>query len=224
MSVIVTAHYAGETFEVEIFRDGIIEFPGRDLQYEMAMAEFAPPGTAAVQLYEMCKKFTVPVTDVICGNLELPENSLVLIVTDYAEHVLHLYEDKYPNDTRPRVVIEATRDFVFGKIDQSTLEKARKSAEVVVREEWSAGAWISEAAARAAAKTASVAMMLPEKVEELVARAARAAAAHSVSDDFASVEWHQAYDAELAWQVRRFVDVMEAIGQGLPWPPLEATP
>lgn len=26
------------------------------------------------------------------------------------------------------------------------------------------------------------------------------------------------------WQVRRFVDCMEAIGQGLPWPPMEATP
>ena len=26
------------------------------------------------------------------------------------------------------------------------------------------------------------------------------------------------------WQVRRFVDCMEAIGQGMPWPPMEATP
>ena len=29
---------------------------------------------------------------------------------------------------------------------------------------------------------------------------------------------------ESNWQLRRFVDVMEALGQGLPWPPLEATP
>jgi len=31
------------------------------------------------------------------------------------------------------------------------------------------------------------------------------------------------YNAESAWQVRRFVDVVEAIGQGLPWPDLGAT-
>ena len=51
MSVIVTANYEGETFEVEVFHDGSIEFPDRDFQYDQAVAEFAPPGPATVQFY-----------------------------------------------------------------------------------------------------------------------------------------------------------------------------
>lgn len=38
MSVIVTANYKDESFEVEIFRDGSLEFPGRDMEREQTLA------------------------------------------------------------------------------------------------------------------------------------------------------------------------------------------
>jgi hypothetical protein len=37
-------------------------------------------------------------------------------------------------------------------------------------------------------------------------------------------KWKVAYDAEVAWQVRRFIDVMTASKRGEKNPPLEATP
>ena len=234
MSAIVTATYKGETLDVEVFHNGHIEFPERDFQYEQAMAEFAPPGPASVQLYELWKKSPV---NVICENLELPENSHVLLAADYAEHVLYIYEDKYPGDLHPRKAIKATRKFTRGEIDLSTLEKAREAAreaawaaEVAARAAAREAAWAAEVAARAAAwavaRAARAAARAAEAAEAAwaAARTAAWAAAYNISSDTDYVEWQQARDAEVAWQVRRFVDVMEAVGQGLPWPPIEATP
>jgi hypothetical protein len=45
-----------------------------------------------------------------------------------------------------------------------------------------------------------------------------------VDIDTDSEEWLQAQAEETAWQIRRFVDVMEALGQGLDWPDMKATP
>jgi hypothetical protein len=56
-----------------------------------------------------------------------------------------------------------------------------------------------------------------------VAEKASVAKAFSVSEDDNSREWQQAHDAESAWQLRRFIDCMEAIGQGKDWPDLGAT-
>ena len=125
MSVIVTANYEGETFEVEIFHDGTIEFPGRDFQYDQACAEFAPTGPSTVRLYELWKEKPY---NVIFQHFDLPENSQSLLVADYAERVLPIFEHKFPDDLRPRAAIESARDFVAGKIDLSTLKEARAAA------------------------------------------------------------------------------------------------
>jgi hypothetical protein len=219
MSVIVTANYRGETFEVEIFRDGDIEFPGRDFQYEQAVAEFSPPGPATVQLYELWKIATLETVDVVCKNLELPENSQALLVADWAEHVLHVHEDEYQNDRRLRAAIEATRNFLAGKIDRASLEKARvATGEASGRSDdgtaWAA--WAVETATLAGAGAADWAYAATAE------RAARAAACN-VSFDSNSQEWRQAHDAEFAWQIRRFVACMEAVGLGKDWPDLGAT-
>src|ERR1035437_414779 len=39
----------------------------------------------------------------------IPKDKIVLVAADFAEHVLHLYESKYPGDDRPRKAIEAAR-------------------------------------------------------------------------------------------------------------------
>ena len=44
----------------------------------------------------------------------------------------------------------------------------------------------------------------------------------SVIED--SENWKITYDLEKSWQLRRFIDVMEALERGEDWPPLEATP
>ena len=61
---------------------------------------------------------------------------------DCAEHVLHIYENDYPEDDRPRKAIEATRKYARKEIDAAAWDAAWDAA-------WAA-AWAARAAARAA--------------------------------------------------------------------------
>jgi len=40
----------------------------------------------------------------------IDKNKLRFVAADFAERVLHIYENKYPNDNRPRKAIEAARN------------------------------------------------------------------------------------------------------------------
>jgi len=215
MSVIVTANYRGETFEVEIFRDGGIDFPDRDFQYEKAVAEFAPPGPTTVQFYEFWKMFPA---EVICENLDLPENSLTRLAADCAEHVLKIFEDRNANDTRPRSAITATRDLLVGKISQKDIGRFLSEAEVAAN---GAIGWEGTLVAEAAMATI-LSMSSSVEARRAMVRAISAAARDGNPDRF-STGWKRSHDAERDWQVRRFVDCMEAIGQGKEWPDLGVT-
>ena len=52
------------------------------------------------------------------------ERALKLFAADCAEHVLHLFEDVFPNDGRPRQAIQAARDFANGKITSAAADAA----------------------------------------------------------------------------------------------------
>jgi hypothetical protein len=43
---------------------------------------------------------------------------------------LHIYEADYPNDNRPRLAIQATRDYADGKIDDAARDAARAARAV----------------------------------------------------------------------------------------------
>jgi len=47
---------------------------------------------------------------------------------DCAEEVLHLYEQKYPDDPRPRQAIEVARRYADGKVTDEDLDAARDAA------------------------------------------------------------------------------------------------
>ena len=53
------------------------------------------------------------------------ERNLRLFAADCAEDVLHLYEDKYPKDDRPRRAIEAARAYARGDIGASAWAAVR---------------------------------------------------------------------------------------------------
>ena len=48
-----------------------------------------------------------------------------LVLADIAESVLHIFEEEYPDDKRPRRTIQAIRDYKAGKISKKELEDAR---------------------------------------------------------------------------------------------------
>ncbi len=56
------------------------------------------------------------------------ERTALLFAADCAEHVLDIFEKKYPADDRPRKAIQATRDFALGKIGAAAMAAARDAA------------------------------------------------------------------------------------------------
>ena len=74
------------------------------------------------------------------------------MAADFAESVLHIFENRYPKDKRPRLAIQAVRDFADGKIDAAAWTAMDANA-------WSvaAGAAAMAAAADAAGAAARAA-------------------------------------------------------------------
>lgn len=94
-----------------------------------------------------------------------------LFACDYVEMILPIWEVRYPEDNRPRLAIDAARNFVLGKISQEELNLAIAGVWLIVlntdtpikpwSEEWvAARAW--------AAASGRYAGMLP--IKEIMAR------------------------------------------------------
>jgi hypothetical protein len=109
-----------------------------------------------------------------------------LFAADCAERVLPLFEDKYPQDDRPRKAIEAARAYARGEIRDAARDAAWAAA-------WDAAGVAAWAAARAAARNAARA-------------AARAAAGDAARDAARVAAWADAgadaRDAAKKYQVK----------------------
>ena len=80
------------------------------------------------------------------------ERTARLFAADCAEHVLSLFEKRYPDDKRPRETIGVARRFARGEATREELDAARDAAWDAAR----AAAWNAAwAAARAAARDAA---------------------------------------------------------------------
>ena len=120
-----------------------------------------------------------------CEPIEERDRIARLFICDCAERVLHLFEEKFPDDKRPRQAIEVARRFAIG---QATIEELRDAREAA----WAA--WEAGAAAWEAAEAAGAAWEAGEAAE--AAGAAREAA------------WGAAREAEREWQkeqLRRYL-------------------
>jgi hypothetical protein len=80
--------------------------------------------------------------------VEGKDKEIRLFAADCAELVLHIFENRYPNDDRPRKAIQAARDYANGVIGKDELAAARAAAWDAAR----AAAW--DAAGEAARATA----------------------------------------------------------------------
>jgi len=123
-----------------------------------------------------------------------------MLAVDFADHVLHIYEETYPDDDRPRKAIEAARLYIQGEISDAAWDAARDAAWAAARD----AAWV---AARDAARDA----------ERDAARAATRAATRDAARDAAwaaarDAAWaaarDAAWDAEQEWQLKRFKEVV----------------
>jgi len=168
----------------------------------------------------------IPLTDIleVCGfddalwalrcatEPELAEELSRHLAADFAEHVLHIFEDKYPGDDSPRKAIQAARLYADGDITAA----ARAAARAAAGDAAGAAAWdAAGAAARAAAWHAAW---------DAAGAAAWAAARHAAGDAAWDAAWHAAWDAaraaarhaagdaawdaEREWQTKRFLEVL----------------
>ena len=127
---------------------------------------------------------------------ESAENLLVEFACRCAEHVLHFYEDKYPDDKRPRLAIVTARVCITDKSPEATA--ARDAARAAAR----AAAWDADAAwdaARAAAEDARTAAWAAAWDARNAAWAAARAAAWDAD---------AAWDAEAKWQTEQLLELL----------------
>ena len=85
----------------------------------------------------------------------ISEKQLHLLACDFAEHALHIYEDQYPGDNRPRNAIETKRAWVTGEATDKELaaasDAAWAAARAAARVAASSAAWAAWAASAASA-------------------------------------------------------------------------
>ena len=122
---------------------------------------------------------------------ESSENLIIEFACQCAEHVLHFYTDKYPDDKRPQLAIEAARVCITDK-SGATGAAARAAA-------GDAGA-AARAAARAAAGDAGAAAWAAARAAAWAAAWAAARAAAWAARD--------ARDAEEKWQTEQLLELL----------------
>lgn len=76
-----------------------------------------------------------------------------LFMCDVAESVLYIFEERYPDDKRPREAIEASRKFANGKITKEELQKFEDAAHAATNVAFDDNAYAANDAAYAAADT-----------------------------------------------------------------------
>ena len=128
-----------------------------------------------------------------------------LFAADCAEHVLHLFENKYPGDDRPRLAIQATRDYANGTIRAASWAAAGAAAWDAAGDAARVAAWDAAGdAARAAAWDAA-----GDAARAAVWGAAGAAAWGAAGGAAGAAAGAAAWAAEREWQTTRLFDYLE---------------
>lgn len=222
MSVIFTAQYEGQGFQVEITRGGDLKFLDYydiyyDIEYDLAMAEFGEPETNAVKLLNEWKHSPI---DTIFRRIGIEKREFISLAADWAEHVLRIFQQYDKDDESPEFAIQAARRYVE-LIGTPFEQNARVTASAAADSAFSAAVRASLEAAEAQAAWAAAEAAWT--VTALTAPDAAAKVASHAAEAMGQLRGDKAKTSEISWQVRRFVDCMEAVQWGQPWPPLGAT-
>src|SRR5919201_88070 len=126
---------------------------------------------------------------------------LALWAADCAEHVLHFFEERQPNDDRPRQAIELVRAWTRGEITMTQARNAAGAANAAARD--LSGA--AREAAHAAGQAAAVAHVAAHELGA-AAYAIRAARASAPKDGR-----EQAGRLECQWQRDRLPDAIREL-------------
>jgi hypothetical protein len=124
---------------------------------------------------------------------------------DCAEHILPRFEEKYPNDARPRAAIQAARDFADGKIASAASAAALSAASAAALSATAGAAYYAASAASAAARSATAyAAYYAASAASAAALSAALAAASAAASYYAARGGGAARAMEIEWQRDRF--------------------
>jgi hypothetical protein len=139
---------------------------------------------------------------------ESDRRSLVRWAADCAEHVLLFFEERHPEDGRPRTAVEAGRAWARGELAIAEVRAAASAAHAAAR---TAADAASHAAARAAGHAAAAAHVVGHAAH--AATYAATAAAVAVEDaPGSSVDAPDAATArECAWQLQQLPEHLRPV-------------
>jgi hypothetical protein len=225
MGVYLPIQCQGETHEVEITDDGEVFVLDHDIEEELAMAAFGAELPGCLKFVEVWNEES-PI-EAITYHAGLDAPTLVLLAADWVEHVLWIYEELLMVDRSPRTALKITRRLQRGEEPRWRTKQAiaYSLAAAKLAKTWTAarsGATLVGEASNYVVRG----FMQPDEASyaaKMAAMAARTAVGWYASADKQTFN-EAAADEERDWQVRRFIDVMNAIQNDEPWPPLEATP
>lgn len=232
MSVTITLESIRGPVDVEIHRDGTLS--GEDLpeviDYDRTMVEF---GEKQSWLVKFVEEFIEEPIMAMFLYIEISPHDMIYIAADWAEHVLWIIKEAYPEDTLQQKYIQISRDYVDDKIDISDIHDLRMAV-LDLDDDWREHGAARQAtrAVRSVVEAARDSFDGSEQdsVWSTAERARLAVADYSSSTGWDSppdspnaVDWNTALEKEYAWQIRRLVDCMEAVQAGKDWPDLKDT-
>ena len=98
---------------------------------------------------------TIGIHDAVWCLRTLQYKEFCLFSADVAETVLHIFEERYADDKRPRRAVEAIRKFHSGEITEDQLAKSAANANVASCAAHTAYAYAASSAAYSAASSAA---------------------------------------------------------------------
>jgi len=252
MSLVFEKELNDKPVQVEVTREGDLVFPDHDIAHDLAACEFGYPKTDAVYLYESWKDDPVGALLVQLSRNNIDEKTIALIAIEWAKHVLPIFERMNPKSRRPRILLDASKSFLDGTMSHFSFKHLRTRLKDLGAGYGSRniGPQTGSVLARLASHGASKAAILASKsatatfdIAHGVANLSRNAAGYDfcVSNNVStagsiisrlggaflfdiSQALKDAEKRESDWQIRRFVDVVEAVSQGLDWPDIAVTP
>lgn len=137
------------------------------------------------------------------GELDLATHRLLVTwATDCAEHVLHLFANVHPNDTRPCHAIEIAREWVRGNATVAQARQAAVEAHAAARES-------SESTAIAVARAAGHAVATAHMADHELGAAGYAIQA--VMKSVRGMDVIPVAESECRWQQAQLVDEIRAL-------------
>jgi hypothetical protein len=244
-STIVTAHF-GEDLQVEVYDDMSFEFLDYNLTHDQAALEFGYPETPAIELANAWVES--PINIAIRHMIPYDDTRIKGLALDFAEHVLVKCDSGIRQRALLAKLIDVGRKYQSGGgyLQPGLLDAIQAAKEAVSKayDEWKERRWPLESdyAAQAVRDALNVVWLEERRPLELyhavaLAENARIAVAYHQSHLIAPPGENFEKDAtvapsminefkyaEMHWQIRRFIDVMNASQAGEDWPPIEATP